>query len=1593
MKLLIKVLAIGLLPSVCSAAPGAAKVPSSVPEQTRSLYFMENKGQIVDQNYQPRTDIDFNLAGKGFAVFVGQGQMHYQFDKLENAEAINAQKNKQPVPDEEPVKEIHSYYRVDVELVGANKKALAVAENRQPDYDMYYLESAPNGVKVNGYARVVYKDVYPNIDWVLYSKKGDFKYEFIVHEGGNPADIKVRFNGATKLDVSKEGNFTITTPFGTITDQAPLSFDATGRKVSSDFVLNGNELTYKLGKYSGELTIDPTVTWGTYYGGNSSSNDYVYSVAVTPNGNEIYIGGYTSSTTNIATTGSYQASYSQTSYTDGMLVKFNASGVRQWGTYYGGNSTTYEYCYSIALDPSGNVFLSGRTNNSTAGVISSGSVQQISFSGTYDCFLVKFNNAGTRQWGTYLGGTGDDYAYGLACDNNGDIYICGYTYSPTNFTTPFAYQPTFSVGPDAFLVKYNTSGTRLWGTYYGGDNTDLGTSCTVDASGNPYLTGYTYSVINISSTGAHKSSYSVGTDNQDGFLARFNGSTGARLWGTYFGGTGGDVGYGIAASKTDSCHVYLFGSTTSTSSIALGSVYQSTYSGGADAFLTKFDSSGTQVWGTYYGGSNAEYLYYGGPMLATDLNGNIFVGGVTLSGNNIATNGIYNTHYSVNSYDAFFGKFTSGGQLSWGSYYCGNSTDYLYGIATDLFGNMYACGMTFSTVQVATTGTHQPSMSTSPDGYLVKVQDCAIPAMPGTITGATTVCQGTSQTYSIAAVTGATSYIWSLPNGWTGTSTTNSITVTPSATSGQVRVRAAVACGASPWSTLSVTALPAPGATITPSGPTTFCAGANVTLTANTGTGYTYIWKQGTTVLGTTTNAHVANATGNYTVEVTNPGNGCISTSAVTGVTVNPNPVINFPSLSATCTNNAIVNLMATPSGGTYTGAGVSGTQLNPLNAGPGIHSVIYSYTDNNGCTSTGSQSITVNPAPVINFPALSDICADNPLTLNMATPPGGTYTGTGVSNGVFNPLVSGTGNFNITYTYTDMNNCTASDMKVQHVDPLTAVNFPSISAKCIDAPIVNLMATPAGGTFSGTGVTGTQFNPAIGAGSHVIHYDYTNGFGCTTHDSETIVVNALPVMNFPALGSVCDNAPVTMAATPAGGMYTGPGTSGTTTTLNTTSAGPGMHAITYTYTDANTCTNSTTTTVDIHPQPVITSQPYLYIEICAGEALATNVGAVSVGSYQWTQNGVNIAGANSNTYVVPVTNTTHSGNYNVIITGTGACSTTQILSSPTAVLVNANPAVNLTPGSDTICVGDTLVLNSGLTSGMSYQWKENGINISGATSPTYGVATAGVYKVTVTSLTTGCVTTSPEATIGVNPSPSENITHSGITEFCDGGVLAITATDTTTGTTFQWQNGGVDISGANNTTYNANTTGLYTVVVTNTYNCSRTSAEVAVIVNPLPTPTVTVLDAFGKMTVNQTYNAYQWNLNGNPIGGATSQEYQGTQSGNYSVTVTDSNGCQATSQVLNPTAVSSVAGNSNFVLYPNPNSGSFFIDGTFASNDGKVSFEIVDATGKLVYKEELKISGDKLHHQLDINQVAAGAYLIRIVSDSGREAIPFVKR
>ena len=318
-----------------------------------------------------------------------------------------------------------------------------------------------------------------------------------------------------------------------------------------------------------------------------------------------------------------------------------------------------------------------------------GAVQAASGGGfDRDAFVTKLNPAGTALvYSTYLGGSGDDEAFGIAVDALGSAYVTGYTNSP-NFPTPGAVQPVFGGGSDAFVTKLNPAGAGLvYSTYLGGRYFDVGRGIAVDALGSAYVTGWTLSDNFPTTAGTVQPAF--GGFN-DAFVTNLN-PTGGFVYSTYLGGSHVDQGYGIAVDALG--NAYVTGETVSTNFPTTGTV-QPTFGGGfSDAFVTELTPTGTGlVYSTYLGGSSADV----GFGVAVDALGSAYVTGGTDSPNFPTTAGAVQPTPGFGG-DAFVTKLAPAGTaLLYSTYLGGSSIDTGVGIAVDAQGSAYVTGATNS---------------------------------------------------------------------------------------------------------------------------------------------------------------------------------------------------------------------------------------------------------------------------------------------------------------------------------------------------------------------------------------------------------------------------------------------------------------------------------------------------------------------------------------------------------------------------------------------------------------------------------------------------------------------------------------------------------------------------------------------------------------------------------------------------------------------------------------------------------------------------------------------------------------------------------
>jgi len=302
--------------------------------------------------------------------------------------------------------------------------------------------------------------------------------------------------------------------------------------------------------------------WTTTFGGTSS--DRAEGLAVDGSGN-VYVAGWFYATVDFGA-----GNVTHAGSGDVYVTKLNSSGAHQWTTTFGGTSS--ELARSVAVDGSGNVYVTGQFN----GTLNFGA-GNVTSNGHKDFFVTKLNSAGAHQWTTTFGGTSDDSGYSVAVDGSGNVYAAGYF----NNTVDFGAGDVTSAGTyDVFVTKFNSSGAHQWTTTFGGTGGDVSYELAVDGSGNVHVTGYFNGTVNF---GAGEVTSAGGWDV---FVTKLN-SSGVHQWTTTFGGTGNEGGWSVAVDGSGNVHVT--GYFDGTVNFGAGEV---TSAGGWDGFVVKLDSAG-----------------------------------------------------------------------------------------------------------------------------------------------------------------------------------------------------------------------------------------------------------------------------------------------------------------------------------------------------------------------------------------------------------------------------------------------------------------------------------------------------------------------------------------------------------------------------------------------------------------------------------------------------------------------------------------------------------------------------------------------------------------------------------------------------------------------------------------------------------------------------------------------------------------------------------------------------------------------------------------------------------------------------------------
>src|ERR1039457_5301911 len=679
------------------AAPAASRSISPSTNRAEAklmsvpLSFEPNQGQLA-------STVQFLSRGSGYALFLTPGKVVLNLERQQPASA--AATGQTP--------EAASVDTLRMSLIGANPEANAIGLARQPGVVNYFIGNDPKNWRsgIPTYGKGKYPQIYRGVDLVFYGNQRQLEYDFVVAPGADPNRIAWRIDGA-RASVDAEGNLALSAPNGPASFKKPVLYQMDGDKktsVEGAFAVAGNQIRFRLGSYdhSRALIIDPVLSYASYLAG--SGNDHIgRALDNNPNGTSqgiavdsagsAYVTGYTYSI-DFPTKNPYQsappakvAGGPPGHWPSAFVTKFSPDGSSLvYSTYLGGNG--YDYVYAIAVDSSGNAYVTGETDSPDFPV-TNGAYQTVCspapnntgapiqnssncYSSDTSAFVTKLNPTGTGLvYSTFLGGNGSwAYATAIAVDGAGRAYIAGNEDEDCYRGLPYTFQscfPTTSgaviagnqpVGGDpqfAFVAAFDPTGAQLlYSTLFGDLNFKCiiacgggtyGTGVTVDANGYFYLVGETQAS-NLPTTagvvqpnGAPLGNPATYVQAWRGFVAKFNPVTsagGASLaYATYLGGKTGNTGDFISGITIDSAsNAYIAGYTNSPDFPVTPGAYSTVCGQNGQncsaAHVTKLNPTASSiVWSTFVGdskGDGSDALFFTGPI-QLDGQGNIYIMG------------------------------------------------------------------------------------------------------------------------------------------------------------------------------------------------------------------------------------------------------------------------------------------------------------------------------------------------------------------------------------------------------------------------------------------------------------------------------------------------------------------------------------------------------------------------------------------------------------------------------------------------------------------------------------------------------------------------------------------------------------------------------------------------------------------------------------------------------------------------------------------------------------------------------------------------------------------------------------------------------
>jgi hypothetical protein len=603
-------------------------------------------------------------------------------------------------------------YTLRMHFMAANPLATLAPVGPRTEMVSYFRGRDADGWRpaIPAHAGLVYRSLYEGIDLHISGRGGQLKSSYTVAPGADYRRIRWRYEGAVAR-VEPAGELVVLPPGESadgrrLVEAAPVAWQERGDQrlpVAAAYVIHADgAIGFALGATDPALPllIDPTLDFSTYWGDDAAETGQT--IAVDASG-AVYISGES-------------AASMEFSDIDIFVSKLSADGNRLFTAYIGGDD--YDSATAIAVNNEGEAFVVGVSRSPDFPTVDP---VQAAPAGVNDAVLFKLAVDGAAlSYSTFLGGSGEDVANGVAVDGEGHLYLAGSTYS-VDFPTVNARQPQHGSAQngevyagDAFVASFDGNGALRYSTFLGGNSTDSAAAIAVDGAGNAYVLGDTNSTNFPTVNAVQSSPPQSGTDL---FVSKLDSGGATLLYSTYLGGAANDHGNAIVVDGEG--HAYITGSTDSLDFPASGPV-QITNGNRylADLFVVRFAAAGAALdFASRLGGGQVD----GGTDLALDGEGRLFVTGIS-GGDQFPEVQPLQTGYGGGQGDAVVLSLQADGSaLHYSSYVGGAGWDGGMGIAATATGTVYLTGFTQSQDFPVAVGEQATFGGGQRDAFVVKI--------------------------------------------------------------------------------------------------------------------------------------------------------------------------------------------------------------------------------------------------------------------------------------------------------------------------------------------------------------------------------------------------------------------------------------------------------------------------------------------------------------------------------------------------------------------------------------------------------------------------------------------------------------------------------------------------------------------------------------------------------------------------------------------------------------------------------------------------------------------------------------------------------